>query len=163
MKKHQSEVLPLFSSNWTRCGVHLSTCPQLTSSGRWTTDDDSGHFCSCHNVVFIPPASLHPQLHFPSEHFLYNFYCSSIWRLRSFLFFSFHYFSSVLPSPLLIVQTWHYCFLRLTRQEENTTSTATKPGQKTAKGSLFSVSNSRLALSLCNASLSLSLSFSIVD
>lgn len=169
MKKHQSEVLPSFSSNWTRRVVRLSTWPQLTSSERVRDqgkDDDSGHFCNCHNVVFIPPLptpcpSCQRSSIFLASIFFTIFTARAFWRLR--LFFSSSFISCcsslVLLFALLIVQTWHYCFLRPTRlEEENTTSTAAKPGQKTEKGSLLS---QQFALVLIAGLLPLSVSVSL--
>lgn len=163
MKNHQSEVLPPFSSNWTRRVVRLSTWPQLTSNGRWATNDGRRATTVDISTAATMLSSFHQRPCRRSSTFLASifftiFTARAFWRLRSFLFssffFSFHYFSPVLPSTLLIVQTWHYCFLRLTRQEENTTSTAAKPGQNTEKGSLLS---QQFALALIVA-LSLSLS-----
>lgn len=75
------------------------------------------HFASCCPFAFF------------SVFLLYNFYCPRIWRLFfCFLFSALCVLPSCWPSvpclaiffaALLIVQTWHYCFLRPTTGKHN--------------------------------------------
>lgn len=109
MKKHQSEVLPPFSSNWTRRVVHLSTWPQLTSNGRWTTNDGRRATTVDISTAATMLSSFHQRPCLRSFTFLASifftiFTARAFWRLRFFLFFSLH-FSFLFTISLL------YCLL----------------------------------------------------
>lgn len=89
-------MLPPFSSNWTRRVVRLSTWPQLTSNGRWTTNDGRRATTVDISTAATMLSSFHQRPCLRSSTFLASifftiFTARAFWRLRSFLFFSFFF------------------------------------------------------------------------
>lgn len=95
---------------------------RLSSPATWPQTDDSQHFCNCHNVVvstfFLPACALGPLLF---SFFLWPFSLQFLLLQRYSFSFScfFVFFFFCCLSLLLIVQTWHYCFLRPTTRKHN--------------------------------------------